>query len=192
MIAVIKYNAGNIGSITNALNRLQVDVNVTDDPEVIQQADKVVLPGVGEAKSAMASLRSSGLDILIPKLTKPFLGVCLGLQLLCDHSEEGNTKCLRIFPEKVFKFPPKGKVPHMGWNNFKKIQGPLFDDIDAPEDMYYVHSYYASTGSDSIAICNYLVDFSAALQRDNFHAVQFHPEKSGKVGARLLHNFLRL
>jgi len=192
MISVIKYNAGNIGSITNALKRLNADVIVTDDPKLIQKADKVILPGVGEAKSAMNSLKSCGLDTIIPKLKQPFLGVCLGLQLLCDYSDEGNTKCLGVIQEQVHKFPPLGKIPHMGWDDFTDIRGSLFEGIDPQDDMYYVHSYYATTGANTIGTCNYLINFSAALQRDNFFAVQFHPEKSAQVGSRMLKNFLSL
>lgn len=192
MIAIVKYNAGNIRSVQNALNRVGVDSLVTDDFSEIKNAEKVIFPGVGEASSAMAYLREKGLDKVLKELHQPFLGICLGLQLMCSHSEEGDVECLGIFKEKVKKFPPKDKVPHMGWNDLKNMKGPLFQGLEGNSDMYFVHSYYASVGEDTIASCDYIQPFSAALHRDNFYAVQFHPEKSADAGQKLLENFLKL
>jgi imidazole glycerol-phosphate synthase subunit HisH len=192
MIAIVKYNAGNIRSVENALHRLGAQYEITDSPAQLRAADKVIFPGVGEASSAMAYLRDRGLDQVIQNLQKPFLGICLGLQLMCKYSEEGNTDCLNIFKENVLKFPEIGKVPHMGWNDFSNIKGPLFQNLDKKDDMYFVHSYYAEVGDDTSAVTEYLVPFSAALQRDNFYGVQFHPEKSAEAGQRLLQNFLEL
>jgi glutamine amidotransferase len=192
MIAIVKYNAGNIRSVENALHRLGAQYEVTDSPERLQAADKVIFPGVGEASSAMAYLRERALDQVIRELRNPFLGICLGLQLMCKHSEEGDTECLGIFHENVKKFPETGKVPHMGWNGFTQTRGPLFQNIALEDNMYFVHSYYAEVGSETVAVTDYLVSFSAALQRDNFYGVQFHPEKSAEAGQRLLQNFLNL
>ncbi|MFH1853278.1 MAG: imidazole glycerol phosphate synthase subunit HisH [Candidatus Neomarinimicrobiota bacterium] len=192
MIAILKYNAGNIRSVANALNRLGVESILTDDPDVLNRADKVIFPGVGEAGSAMTYLQARGLNTVLKQLTQPVLGICLGLQLLGRHSEEGDTSGIGIFAERVRKFPPGAKVPHMGWNNFTTIRGPLFDGIAADEDLYFVHSYYLETGPDTTAVTEYQLPFSAAVQKDNFHAVQFHPEKSAAVGQRLLRNFLSL
>ncbi len=171
---------------------LGAQYEVTDSPEQLQAADKVIFPGVGEASSAMAYLRERALDQVIRELRKPFLGICLGLQLMCKHSEEGDTECLGIFQENVKKFPSTGKVPHMGWNDFTETRGPLFQNIGLEENMYFVHSYYAEVGSETAAVTDYLVPFSAALQRDNFYGVQFHPEKSAEAGQQLLQNFLNL
>lgn len=192
MIAVLKYNAGNIRSVLNALARLGVEAELTDDPDRLRAADKVIFPGVGEAGSAMAYLRDRGLDQVLRGLQQPVLGICLGLQLMCRHSEEADTEGLNIFDVGVKLFPPKQKVPHMGWNNFVEVLGPLFKGLSADVDMYYVHSYWAEMGLDTVAIGNYIQPFSAALQKNNFYAVQFHPEKSGTVGAQLLKNFLSL
>ena len=193
MIAVVKYNAGNIRSVMNALHRLGVEATVTDDPKLLREADKVIFPGVGEASSAMRYLRERGLDEVLKNLNQPFLGICLGLQLMCKHSEEGDTECLGIFTENVKRFPSaKKKVPHMGWNNCAELKGPLFKGISTEDDFYFVHSYYAELGSQTTAQCDYILPFSAALQQDNFHAVQFHPEKSADVGQRLIKNFLEL
>ncbi|MCO6499446.1 MAG: imidazole glycerol phosphate synthase subunit HisH [Vicingus serpentipes] len=192
MIAIIKYNAGNIRSVQNALTRLGYESVITDDPETILSADKVIFPGVGEASSAMKYLREKGLDKVLRSVKKPMLGICLGLQLMCDHSEEGDTKCLGIFNAAVKKFPPLDKVPHMGWNNFTNIKGELFNGIDINNDVYYVHSYYAELSDETIATCNYIQPFSAAMQKNNFYATQFHPEKSADVGAQILKNFLSL
>lgn len=192
MVAIVKYNAGNIRSVMNALSRLNVDSVLTDDPNIIRQADKVIFPGVGEASTAMNYLRDKRLDRFIKQLKQPFLGICLGLQLMCRYSEEGNTECLDIFPEQVKKFPPTGKVPHIGWNDFKQTKGPLFQGIKNNDDLYFVHSYYVEVGPDTLATTEYILPFSAALQKNNFYGVQFHPEKSADVGQRLLNNFLAL
>ena len=197
-IAIIKYNAGNIRSVDFALQRLGISAMITADPDEIKSADRVIFPGVGEASTTMSYLRQHKLDTLICDLRQPVLGVCLGLQLMCAHSEEGDTECLGIFPEMVRKFVPQPddstsfKVPHMGWNSVSGLKTFLFNDISEDEYFYFVHSYYATTGADTVATCNYLVPFSAALQRDNFYATQFHPEKSGKTGAKILENFINL
>lgn len=192
MIAILKYNAGNIHSVQNALTRLGYESVITNDKATLLAADKVIFPGVGEASTAMHYLKEKGLDKVIPSIAQPFLGICLGLQLMCNHTEEGNTKCLGIFDTEVKLFPPKEKVPHMGWNNFEKLEGSLFKNIDPKDDVYYVHSYYAELCSSTIATCKYINAFSAALQKDNFYATQFHPEKSADVGEQLLKNFLEL
>ncbi len=192
MIAIIKYNAGNIKSMQNALHRLGFEGVITDDRATILSAEKVIFPGVGEASTAMRHLKERGLDEVIKSVTQPFLGICLGLQLMCNKSEEGNTSCLRIFDADVKQFPPKDKVPHMGWNSFESIQGELFKGINKNDDVYYVHSYYAELNNNTTAVCNYISPFSAALKKDNFYATQFHPEKSAGVGAQILRNFLEL
>ena len=192
MIAIIKYNAGNIQSVQNALTRLNYKSVITNDSSTILSADKVILPGVGEASSAMAYLQARGLDKTITSIQQPFLGICLGLQLMCTKSEEGQTKCLGIFDANVKRFPPNEKVPHMGWNNFDKLKGPLFDQIDSTDNVYYVHSYYAELCEDTTASCDYIKPFSAALAKGNFFATQFHPEKSAGVGEQILKNFLSL
>ncbi len=192
MIAIIKYNAGNIQSVQNALNRLGYESVITDDRAVILAADKVIFPGVGEASSAMQYLKERALDQVISKVTQPFLGICLGLQLMCKSTEEGKTKCLGIFDAEVKLFPSNDKVPHMGWNNFSQIKGKLFDGIAIQNDVYYVHSYYAELCKNTTAICNYIKPFSAAMQKDNFYATQFHPEKSAEIGEQILKNFLAL
>ncbi|MCB0651617.1 MAG: imidazole glycerol phosphate synthase subunit HisH [Saprospiraceae bacterium] len=192
MIAIIKYNAGNISSVQNALNRLGYEGILTDDPREILQAEKVIFPGVGEAGSTMKYLREKGLDKVIRSIERPMLGICLGLQLMCSHSEEGDTECLGIFDARVKKFTAAEKVPHMGWNNFTSMEGPLFEGISMEQDMYYVHSYYAEVSEETIARCDYILPFSAAMNKDNFYATQFHPEKSADVGEQLLKNFLSL
>jgi len=197
-IVIIKYNAGNIESVNNAMQRLGVNAEITGDHKKIRAADKVIFPGVGEASTTMAYLKNEGLDQLIPELKQPVLGICLGLQLMCSHSEENNTPCLGIFDEKVKRFVPEPgkefitKVPHIGWNNISDLKSGIFDLSLEEQYVYFVHSYYASIGEDTIAVCNYIHPFSAALHRDNFYATQFHPEKSGSVGARILENFLKL
>jgi glutamine amidotransferase len=191
-IAVIKYSAGNIRSVQIALERLGVNSVVTDDPETIRRADKVIFPGVGEASSAMAYLKERGLDTLIVSLKQPVLGICLGLQLMCSRSEEGNTDCLGIFDNKILKFPGTDKVPHMGWNSIYGLKGPLFNGIGNGSHVYFVHSFAAETGPDQIAETDYIMPFASALQKDNFYALQFHPEKSGEIGQKILENFLRL
>lgn len=197
-IVIIKYNAGNIESVNNALQRQGVLAEITADHEKIKAADKVIFPGVGEASTTMAYLKKEGLDKLIPSLTQPVLGICLGLQLMCSHSEEGNTPCLGIFEEKVKRFIPRPgmeyitKVPHMGWNNITNLNSALFDESIDNQFVYFVHSYYATVGEHTAAVGNYINPFSAALHKDNFYATQFHPEKSGPVGAKILANFLKL
>lgn len=192
MIAILKYNAGNVQSVENAIQRLGYDTIVTDNAEVLKSADKVIFPGVGEASSAMAYLVERGLDKVIRDLTQPVLGICLGMQLLCKSSEEGNVEGLGIFDNEVKLFPSDDIVPHMGWNDFSKLEGALFKGIKETDDFYFVHSYYATLNESTVAINNYIVPFSAALQKGNFYAVQFHPEKSGRVGELLLKNFLEL
>lgn len=192
MIALIQYNAGNIGSVGNALNRLNIPYKVTCNEQEISTADKIIFPGVGEASTAMAFLKEKGLDQLIPRLEQPVLGICLGMQLMCTASEEGNTQGLGIFDTAVKAFPRDKLVPHMGWNNFESCSGPLFDKIRPSDDMYYVHSYYADLCDATTATCDYILPFSAALNSRNFFGTQFHPEKSAGVGQQLLKNFLAL
>lgn len=192
MIAIVKYNAGNIKSVRNALSRLGYTSIITDDPAVLKSADKVIFPGVGEASTAIRYLRERGLDNTILSLSQPVLGICLGLQLMCQHSEEGETKCLGIFDSVVRLFPPVDKIPHMGWNNCLTLKGDLFKGITINDDLYYVHSYYAEISSSTIATCEYILPFSAAMQRENFYATQFHPEKSAGKGEKILKNFLEL
>ena len=197
-IVIIKYNAGNIESVNNALMRLGVMAEITGDHEKIKAADKVIFPGVGEASTTMAYLKKEGLDKLIPELKQPVLGICLGLQLMCSHTEEGDTLCLGIFDEQVKRFIPElgmefvTKVPHMGWNTITDLKSEIFDPSLDNQFVYFVHSYYAAVGVHTAAVCNYINPFSAALHRDNFYATQFHPEKSGTVGANILANFLKL
>lgn len=192
MIAIIKYNAGNTASVSNAIRKLGYDCIVTDDRSQLVAANKVIFPGVGQAASAMEYLISHQLDDLIVSLKQPVLGICLGLQLLCTESEEGMTKGLGIFNTRVKQFPASQKVPHMGWNNFTSLNSPLFKKVKLLDDAYFVHSYYAETCADTTATCDYILPFSAALQKDNFYAVQFHPEKSAAVGEQILKNFLEL
>jgi glutamine amidotransferase len=192
MIAIVKYNAGNSTSVKNAITKLGYESIVTDDAETILKADKVIFPGVGEASTAMNYLKEKGLDKVIKSVTQPFLGICLGLQLMCNKTEEGNTPCLGIFDTDVKRFPPTDIVPHMGWNDFTKIDGELFKDIGKTNDVYFVHSYYAELNENTIAVCDYITRFSAGLQKNNFYATQFHPEKSAEIGAKLLKNFLEL
>jgi glutamine amidotransferase len=192
MIAILKYNAGNIRSVFNALTRLGYKSVITDDSTELKNADKVIIPGVGEASSAMVHLRKRNLDRLLVSLTQPVLGICLGQQLMCSFSEEGDTECLGIFDTVVRKFPPRDKVPHMGWNNFTGLRSELFRGIDMTDDVYFVHSYYSQISAHSIAECDYIVPFSAAMRNNNFYSTQFHPEKSAEVGVRILKNFLEL
>lgn len=192
MIAIIDYNAGNIRSVQNALNRINCNSIITDDVSEIRAADKVILPGVGEASSAMCYLRDKGLDVVIKSLTQPLMGICLGLQLLCDYSEEGDTTCLGIFPASVRRFPPQDRVPHIGWNDFTIVDGPLLHGTSVDDDVYYVHSYYAEVCEYTSAVCDYIRPFSATMAKDNFMATQFHPEKSAQVGQAILQNFINL
>jgi imidazole glycerol-phosphate synthase subunit HisH len=195
-IVVIKYNAGNIMSVDYALQRLGVDAEVTGDAEKIIAADKVIFPGVGEASTTMKFLKDKKLDKVIVALKQPVLGICLGLQLMCSHSEENDTPCLNIFDEKVRLFIPEPgkesvtKVPHMGWNSLSEFKSPLFEGINNGDYVYFVHSYFANIGNDTTAICDYIHPFSAALHKNNFYATQFHPEKSGQVGSKILQNFI--
>jgi imidazole glycerol-phosphate synthase subunit HisH len=192
MIAIIKYNAGNIKSVQNALTRLGFESLITDDPAELAKADKVIFPGVGEASSAMHYLKERGLDKTILSLSQPVLGICLGLQLMCRYSEEADTACLGIFDAEVRLFPPVDKIPHMGWNNFLTLRGDLFKGISVNDDVYYVHSYYAEISSCTSATCDYIIPFSASMNRENFYATQFHPEKSAGTGEKILKNFLEL
>ncbi|MDQ3142701.1 MAG: imidazole glycerol phosphate synthase subunit HisH [Bacteroidota bacterium] len=192
MIAILKYNAGNVASVENAMTLLGYKTVITDDAELLRSAEKVIFPGVGEASSAMNYLKEKGLDEVIKSLHQPVLGICLGMQLLCEYSEEGNTKGLGIFNTKVLKFPPKDLVPQMGWNNFTTVKGGLFKNIKPNSDCYFVHSYYAEICEETIAISDYILPFSAALQKNNFYATQFHPEKSAQTGLEILKNFLNL
>ena len=192
MVAIIKYNAGNITSVQNALQRLGVESIVTDDPNAILNADRVIFPGVGEASNAMRYLRSNNMDDTIKKIKKPFLGICLGLQLMCRHSEEGDTACLGIFDAKVKRFSPDLKVPHMGWNNLSETKGKILEGINTKDNLYYVHSYYAELCQSTTGICDYIVPFSAVIQKENYYGTQFHPEKSATVGLKILQNFLEL
>jgi glutamine amidotransferase len=191
-LVIIKYNAGNIVSVTNTLNRLGVDPIISDDPEIIKSADKVIFPGVGEASTAMEYLRARQLDKVIVGLKQPFLGICLGQQLMCKHSEENNTDCLGIFDLNVIRFQPVLKVPHMGWNKLFDMNGTLFQDFPKEAFIYFVHSYYCEIGPETIAKSEYINEFSAALNKDNFYAIQGHPEKSGQTGQLFLANFLKM
>ena len=226
MIAIVNYDTGNICSVTNALRRVGcTDWVYTDDKEILMKADKVILPGVGEASTAMAKLAERGLDTFIPTLTQPVLGICVGTQLMCQSSEEGNVECMGIFRTQVKKFQPEVqpklnnevvngqqssvntpdgslsilnsqfsifKVPHMGWNQITHLRTPLFRDIAEGAYIYYVHSFYPELCADTIATTSYINAFSGALGRDNFFGTQFHPEKSGAVGAQIIKNFLEL
>ena len=191
-ITIIDYGAGNVQSVLFALERLGYEGNVTNDWNTIKSADKVIFPGVGEASSAMKMLQESGLDVLIPTLKQPVLGICLGMQLMCKHSDEGNTNGLGIFDVNVVKFSKEVKVPQMGWNTIYNLKSLLFTGIKENEFMYLVHSFYAPLSENTIATTNYELEYSTALQRDNFFGVQFHPEKSGVFGEQILKNFLNL
>lgn len=192
-VVIIKYNAGNIQSVLYALERIGVEAVVTDDPVQIQNAAKVIFPGVGEASSAMQYLRERKLDEVIKNLKQPVLGICLGMQLMCKHSEENDTNCMNIFNVIVKRFStndPSVKIPQIGWNSIYDLKTRLFSDVPENSFIYLVHSYYASLCNETIATCNYVQLYSAALQKDNFYGVQFHPEKSADAGERILKNFL--
>lgn len=192
-IAVVKYNAGNIQSVSYALERMGVDFEVTHDPSKIMAADKVIFPGVGEASTTMNYLRASKLDQVIVALKQPVLGICLGMQLMCRHSDENNTTCLGIFDEVVRRFEPTGdfKVPHMGWNSLNHVRDWVDEDL-AEKYVYFVHSYYVPVNPYTVAQADYIVPFSAAMRKNNFHAVQFHPEKSAEAGEQILKAFLTI
>ena len=191
-IVIIKYNAGNVCSVEFGLQRLGVTAIVTDDKDEILSADKIIFPGVGAAGVAMNYLKEKKLDALIKNCTQPFFGICLGMQLLCNYSEENDTKCIGLFDEGVKKFAGDIKVPQMGWNNIYNLQQPLFKNVDENDYTYFVHSYYVEKSAHTIATANYNLEYGAAMQKDNFYAVQFHPEKSGKAGAKILKNFIEL
>jgi len=193
-VVVIRYGAGNIQSVLFALQRVGVIPVLSSNADEISSADKVIFPGVGEASSTMKELKASGLDKAIINLKQPVLGICLGLQLMCKHSEEGNVDCLGIFDLKVKKFAAHDelKVPHVGWDNIQNLKGPLFKGVKEDSFVYYVHSFYAELGKETAATTNYINPFSASLVKDNFYAVQFHPEKSGAVGEAIIKNFIEL
>lgn len=192
-VAIVKYNAGNIYSVVNALRRLGIEPNLTDNAEELQRADKVLLPGQGEAKVCMDCLRESGLDKVITHLIQPVLGICVGQQLMCRHSEEGDADCMNIFPIDVKRFSPtrhEDKVPAMGWNTIHDLKTPLFSHLHEGDFVYFVHSYYVPHCEWTIATADYTLPYSAAMHKDNFYATQFHPEKSGNVGEQIIKNFL--
>ena len=194
-VAVVKYNAGNIRSVDHALKRLGVEAVITADKEILQSADKVIFPGVGEAGTTMNHLKATGLDELIKNLRQPVFGICLGMQLMCRYSEEGEVDCLNIFDVDVKRFVPQkheDKVPHMGWNTIGKTNSKLFEGFTEEEFVYFVHSFYVPVCDFTAAETDYIHPFSAALHKDNFYATQFHPEKSGKTGEKILTNFLNL
>ncbi|MBP9070071.1 MAG: imidazole glycerol phosphate synthase subunit HisH [Bacteroidia bacterium] len=190
---ILKYNAGNITSVEFALKRIGVEAIVSDDVTQIQSADKVLFPGVGEASSAMNYLKEKNLDKVIKDLKQPVLGICLGMQLMCEYSEEGETECLGIFNKKVKHFDSKElKVPQIGWNNIFDLRSPLFKDVKEDSFVYFVHGYYAELGENTIATTDYILKYSSALNKNNFYGTQFHPEKSGSVGEQILKNFINL
>ncbi|MDR1681909.1 MAG: imidazole glycerol phosphate synthase subunit HisH [Candidatus Symbiothrix sp.] len=193
LIAILKYNAGNIFSVDYALKRLGIEPILTDNKEILQKADKIIFPGQGEASQTMQYLREHGLDRLIVDFKQPVLGICIGMQLLCKHSEEGDVDCLGVFDATVRRFQPQkheDKVPHIGWNTITDLKSPLFHGLSENDFVYFVHSYYVPTNQFAIAETNYIQPFTSALHKDNFYAVQFHPEKSGKTGEQILRNFL--
>lgn len=191
-LVIIDYGAGNIQSIRFAIERLGYEAVLTDDAEAIRHADKVIFPGVGEAGSAMRKLQATGIDRIIPELKQPVLGICLGMQLMCASSEEGNTKGLGIFDVDIIRFSEGGKVPQIGWNQIHGLKCPLFEGVKEDEFMYLVHSYYAPRCKEAIALTDYEVEYASALHKNNFYGVQFHPEKSSAAGARILENFLKI
>lgn len=194
-VAIVKYNAGNIGSVENAVKRLGIEPIVTDNVELIQSADRVIFPGQGEARSTMNYLKAHRLDEVIVNLKQPVLGICIGMQLLCRHSEEQDTDCLGVFDVDVKRFIPQcheEKVPQMGWNTIEDVKSGLFSGFERPEFVYFIHSFYVPTCDWTIATTNYIQPYSSALHKDNFYATQFHPEKSGRVGERILKNFIEI
>lgn len=192
-VAIVKYNAGNVESVKNALVRLGIEPVLTDDAETLRAADRVIFPGVGEASSAMRFLRAKNLDNVIRSLPQPVLGICLGMQLLCEISDENDTACLGILPYRVRRFEAERlKIPQMGWNNIFGLKSALFNGVAENSYVYFVHSFYVERGAETIAACDYGTEFSAAVNHENFYAVQFHAEKSGAVGARILENFLKI
>jgi glutamine amidotransferase len=194
-LAIVKYNAGNIQSVLYALGRIGAEAIVTDDHEQLRAADKVIFPGVGEASTAMRYLAERGLDTLVKSLQQPVLGICLGMQLMCSHSEENNTDCLGIFEEKIKLFKANDqetKVPQVGWNNIYALKSPLFAEVPENSYCYFVHSYFAASGEHTIAATNYIQPYSSALHKNNFYGVQFHPEKSAAIGEQILKNFINL
>jgi glutamine amidotransferase len=197
-LVIIKYNAGNIQSVLYALERIGVEALVTDEEALIRSADKVIFPGVGEASTAMQYLRERGLDSIIKNLTQPVLGICLGMQLMCDYSEENDTQCLGIFEEQVKKFDPDTqlqqhlKVPQIGWNTIYDLKTGLFNGLNNNSYCYFVHGYYAAKGNHTIATTDYVLPYSSALHKNNFYGVQFHPEKSAAIGEQILKNFIKL
>src|SRR3989344_3334285 len=191
-VAIIKYNSGNIQSVAFALERIGLTPIITGDASELQSADKIIFPGVGEAGSAMKYLSEQKLDKVIVNLKQPVLGICLGMQLMCENSEEGNTKCLGIFKQNVLKFSDENKVPQIGWNNICNLNSALFKNAKEMEYMYFVHGYYAEKSGYTIAQANYGIEYSAALNKNNFFGVQFHPEKSSNAGEQILNNFLTL
>jgi imidazole glycerol-phosphate synthase subunit HisH len=190
-VVIIKYNAGNIRSVDFALQRMGISALITDDPDIIRSAGRVIFPGVGEASGTMEYLRQRGLDEVILQLTQPVLGICLGMQLMCKYSEEGTTDCLNIFDAGVLKFS-SGKVPHMGWNSLEQFRGPLFKGLPESSYVYFVHSYYVPVNNHTTATSIYQDRFSASMQKDNYFATQFHPEKSGGIGETILRNFIKI
>jgi len=191
-VAIIKYNAGNIRSVIFALERIGISHVITDDAEEIRSADRVIFPGVGEASSAMNYLRERKLDSLIVDLKQPVLGICLGMQLMCNFSEEGGVKCLGIFDQNVVRFKEAIKVPQMGWNSIFDLKSTLFNNVKDKEYMYFVHSYYVESGVNTIATTKYGIDYSSSLKKNNFYGVQFHPEKSSDAGQVILENFINV
>lgn len=194
-VSIIKYNAGNIFSVIKAFHRLGINPILTDDIETIKSSDKVILPGQGAATNTMKSLQEKGLDKVLLDLKQPVLGICIGQQLMCSESEEGKTKCLDLFHTPVLRFKPQkheDKIPHMGWNNLLNLKSELFNGINENDYVYFVHSYYTPINNYTIATCNYIEPFSAAMNYKNFYSTQFHPEKSGSIGERILHNFLEI
>ena len=192
-VAILKYNSGNVESVKNALNRLSIEPILTDDAEILRSADKVIFPGVGEASTAMNYLRARNLDSVIKSLKQPVFGICLGMQLLCGYSDENSTECLGVLPSNVRKFESESlKIPQIGWNTISSLKGKLFAGVAENSHVYFVHSYYVEAGAKTAAISQYTTDFSAAIEHGNFYAVQFHPEKSGAVGAKILENFVNL